>query len=74
MGLSKRQLLRKYYKVFGKTAFEVLDDTRLLLIHGKLQQHNINVRTIAENNGYSSPYYLEKYAEFLDQLEQRNKS
>ena len=75
MGLSRRQLLRKCYKVFGKTAFEVLDDTRLLLIHDMVQQHNINVRTIAENIGYSSPYYLEKkYAEFLDQLEQRDKS
>ena len=60
MGLSRRQLLRKCYKVFGKTAFEVLDDTRLLLIHDMVQQHKINVRTIAENIGYSSPYYLEK--------------
>lgn len=36
-----------------------------------VQQHNISIRTIAENVGYNSPYYLEKkYAEFLEQLDQ----
>jgi len=34
-------------------------------------QYNVNIRTIAENIGYNSPYYLEKkYAEFLKQLGQ----
>jgi AraC-like DNA-binding protein len=71
LGFSRRQLLRKCYQVFGKTAFEVLDDTRLRLIHEMVQQHNISIRTIAENVGYNSPYYLEKkYAEFLEQLDQ----
>ena len=71
LGFSRRQLLRKCYQVFGKTAFEVLDDTRLRLIHEMVQQHNISIRTIAENVGYNSPYYLEKkYAELLEQLDQ----
>lgn len=71
LGFSRRQLLRKCYQVFGKTAFEVLDDTRLRLTHEMVQQHNISIRTIAENVGYNSPYYLEKkYAEFLEQLDQ----
>ena len=71
LGFSRRQLLRKCYQIFGKTAFEVLDDTRLRLIHEMVQQHNISIRTIAENVGYNSPYYLEKkYAEFLEQLDQ----
>ncbi|MAH86231.1 MAG: hypothetical protein CBE44_01520 [Bacteroidetes bacterium TMED284] len=71
LGFSRRQLLRKCYQIFGKTAFEVLDDTRLRLIHDMVQQHNISIRTIAENVGYNSPYYLEKkYAEFLEQLDQ----
>jgi AraC-like DNA-binding protein len=36
-----------------------------------VQQYNVNIRTIAENIGYNSPYYLEKkYAEFLKQLGQ----
>ena len=71
LGFSRRQLLRKCYQIFGKTAFEVLDDTRLRLIHEMVQQHNISIRTIAENIGYNSPYYLEKkYAEFLKQLDQ----
>lgn len=71
LGLSRRQLLRKCYQVFGKTAFEVLDDTRLRLIHEMVEQHNISIRTVAENVGYNSPYYLEKkYAEFLKKLDQ----
>jgi len=71
LGFSRRQLLRKCYQIFGKTAFEVLDDTRLRLIHEMVQQYNVNIRTIAENIGYNSPYYLEKkYAEFLKQLGQ----
>jgi len=71
LGFSQRQLLRKCYQIFGKTAFEVLDDTRLRLIHEMVQQYNVNIRTIAENIGYNSPYYLEKkYAEFLKQLGQ----
>ena len=71
LGFSQRQLLRKCYQIFGKTAFEVLDDTRLRLIHDMVQQHNISIRTIAENVGYNSPYYWEKkYAEFLKQVDQ----
>lgn len=71
LGFSRRQLLGKCYQIFGKTAFEVLDDTRLRLIHEMVQQYNVNIRTIAENIGYNSPYYLEKkYAEFLKQLGQ----
>jgi len=60
-------LLRKCYQLYNKSAFELLDETRLQLVHRLVQEEGVSVRSLAADMGYSSPYYLEKkYEEFLE--------
>jgi AraC-like DNA-binding protein len=69
LGISRRQLLRRCYKIYNKSAFELLDETRLRLVHQMVEQEGVSVRSLAEDLGFSSPYYLEKkYEEFLTNL------
>ena len=65
--ISRRQLLRKCYQLYNKSAFELLDETRLQMVHRLVQEEGVSVRSLAADMGYSSPYYLEKkYEEFLE--------
>lgn len=66
LGISRRQLLRRCYKIYNKSAYELLDETRLRFVHQIVQQEGVSVRSLADKLGFSSPYYLEKkYEEFL---------